>query len=177
MGKLYFMQGFARSGKSTVAKRWVDYDIDFEKGKLIERTIPGAPGYFPRKFATELPRVVVCADDIRLTLGFRYNYRLEDYVHCVKNTMAKTLLYKHDTLIDGTHTTKGSIIALLNIDIDADYYRMDTSVEVCCERAIKTNQPDLVPVIERMGRQLAALPTIDELREEVKKNQSFKTVV
>ena len=91
--------------------------------------------------------------------------------------MIRTLLQKHDVISDGTSTTKGSIIALLNIDIEADYYRMDTSVEVCCDRAVKTGQSDLIPVIERMGRQLAALPSINELREEVKKNQSFKTVV
>ena len=161
------LQGCARSGKSTVAKRWANYEINFEKGyyKIASRGL------------YDLPRVIVCADDIRLSLGFRYNWRLEDYVHCVKNTMIKSLLYKHDVLVDGTHTTKGSIIALLNIDIDADYYRMDTSVEECCRRAVATGQDDLIPVIERMGKQLSSLPPMDEIREEVKKNQSFKTVV
>ena len=171
MGKLYFMQGFARSGKSTVANKWVNYIGNIKNNTFTERL--GDRG----KQVDDLPRVLVCADDIRFSLGFRFNWRLEDYVHCVKNTMIKTLLYKHDVLVDGTHTTKGSIIALLNIDINADYYRMDTSVEECCRRAVATGQSDLIPVIERMGKQLAALPTIDELREEVKKSQSFKTVV
>ena len=173
MGKLYFMQGFARSGKSTVCKDWEEYLVDIKDNGLIARF----SGMIRYKVADELPRVVVCADDIRLSFGFRYNWRLEDHIHAIKNTMIKTLLLKHDVLVDGTHTTKGSIIALLNIDIEADYYRMDTSVEVCCDRAVKTGQSDLIPVIERMGRQLAALPSINELREEVKKNQSFKTVV
>ena len=169
---LIILSGLARSGKSTIAKRWVNFEVDIKDGKLIERKIPGK-----KIDEDELPRVIVCADDIRLTFGFRYNWRFEDYVNAIKNTMIRTLLQKHDVISDGTSTTKGSIIALLNIDIDADYYRMDTSVEVCCDRAVKTGQSDLIPVIERMGRQLAALPPIDEIREEVKKNQSFKTVV
>ena len=169
MGKLYCMQGFARSGKSTVARRWENFEVDIKDGKLFDRLHGKAPH--------ELPRIIVCADDIRLTFGFRYNWRFEDYVHAIENTMIKTLLEKRDVLVDETHTTKGSIIAMLNIDIDAEFYRMDTSVAVCCERAVKTGQADLVPVIERHGKQLAALPPIEEIREEVKNNQSFKTVV
>ena len=169
MGKLYIMQGFARSGKSTVSKQWEDFEIEIKNGKLLKRS--------EGKRSTELPRVIVCADDIRLTFGFRYNWRFEDYVHAIENTMIKTLLCKHDVLVVETHTTKGSIIAMLNIDINAEFYRMDTSVAVCCERAVKTGQADLIPVIERHGKQLEALPPIDDIREEVKNNQSFKTVV
>ena len=172
MGSLFILQGLARSGKSTIAKKWVNFEVDIKDGKLIERKIPGK-----KTDEDELPRVIVCADDIRLTFGFRYNWRFEDYVNAIKNTMIRTLLQKHDVINDGTSTTKGSIIALLNIDINADYYRMDTSVEECCRRAVATNQDDLIPVIERMGKQLLALPPMDEIREEVKKNQSFKTVV
>jgi hypothetical protein len=173
MGKLYFMIGIARSGKSTIAKQWETFGIDIEHGEIRPRLFP----HYQMKGVTELPRVVVCADDIRLTFGFRFNWRMENYVHAIKETMIRALLEKHDVLSDGTHSTVGSVKALLNIDINADYCRMETSVEECCKRARDTNQPDLIPVIERMDKQLASLPPVDEIREEVRKSQSFKTVV
>ena len=173
MNQIFFLQGLARSGKSTVAKRWVNFEVDIKDGELIERN--------QGKKSEEPPRVIVCADDIRLTFGHRFNWMVEDYIHAIKNTMIKTLRQKHSLVIDGTHTTKGSIIAVLNIDINADYYRIDTSVETCCQRAIATNQSDLIPVIQRMGQQLATLPPIEDIRKEVIAyktiNDTTKTIV
>jgi predicted kinase len=166
---LTMLMGLARSGKSTIAKRWVNYEIDIKNGKLIHRGINKQPD--------ELPRVIVCADDIRLTFGHRFNYLMEDYISAIKYTMIKTLLMKHDVLNDATSTTKGSIYKLLEIDENAEFYRMDTSAETCKLRAKETNQEDLIPVIDRMAKQLEKLPSIDEIREEVIAAKQFRKIV
>ena len=125
MNNLYFTIGLSRSGKSTFAAKW-------------------------QQEKSDVPRVVVCADKIRLTLGNRYNSAVEQYVFAIKHTMIKTLLMDYEVLVDGTHTTKKSIIELLKINIDAWPIFIDTSPEECKKRAIDTKQEDLIPVIDRM---------------------------
>lgn len=123
MGKLYFLMGLPRSGKSSWAQSWIE-----EK-----------PG-----------RVIVCADDIRLACGHRWNSHIESYISSSKELMIKTLLQKHDVLVDGTHTTENNIRKLLQIDHNAQPIFINTHPEVCKKRAKQTNQEDLYPIIVRM---------------------------
>jgi len=127
MNSLYFTVGLPRSGKSTCCKDFLDTFDNI---------------------------AIVCADDIRLAMGHRWNPFVEPMVNAIKLTMIRTLLYKQDVIVDGTHTTKKSIMELLRINHMARPIYMKTSAEECKKRAIDSKQEDLIPVIERMDRQL-----------------------
>lgn len=137
-GQLHFTIGLARSGKSTFCSKWVCQ----QPRECIEGFIH--------------PRVVVCADNIRLAVtGQRYNRHAESTVFMIKNYMIESLLSRgHDVIVDGTHSTISSVQRLLEIDPNAQYHLINTSAEVCKQRAIATNQEDLIPVIDRHAGQL-----------------------
>lgn len=149
---------------------------------------------YANKWVQEAPgRVIVCADDLRLALtGQRWCAPIEDYVHAVKHTMIKAHLSRgFDLIIDGTHTTWSSIRKLLEIDPEAqplwvtelfgvprDHllhpHFQSYLITVCNERAFKTDQKDLIPVIERMVNQIVVLAEdfdtkFAALRDEVRK--------
>ena len=145
MHHLFFLIGLPRSGKTSTVHRWLNYDIDICNNNTIDRS--GNKFEFPS-------RVTVCADDIRLSMGHRWNGFVEDYVHATKIMMIRTLLHKHDVLVDGTHTTAKSIKQLLAIDKNAQYYIVNTPPEECKKRATVTNQEDLHPIIDSMNEQL-----------------------
>lgn len=150
MGKLYFLIGLPRSGKSTIARKWSLGILDIVHGKIEYRLDKGL-----RELLT--PRAVVCGDDIRLALGHRYNYFAEEFVHATKYVMTRALLKNHDVLLDETNTTEQSISSLLKIDPKAEYYFVNTPIETCIERAKNTRQDDLISVIERMYKNLTDL--------------------
>lgn len=166
-GKLRFMIGLQRSGKSTWANKWVRDKPRVDSDGVV------------------VPRVIVCADDIRLAVsGKRFNRHAESVVFMIKDYMIKSLLIRgHDVLCDGTHTTKTSIRRNFEIDLDAEWTLINTPVEICKQRAIETNQPDLVQVLDRTGRQLKALldegiPQVCEtLKEEVRARWNINNTI
>ena len=103
------------------------------------------------------PRVVVSGDAIRLALGHRFNTATEGFVDATKHTMIKALLQDHDVLVDGTHSKEDHILRLFEIDQDAQYYIVDTTPEICTQRAVDTNQQDLCRVIDRVYGQMRDL--------------------
>lgn len=137
---IYVMCGLPRSGKSTAS-----IDILKEIGNQFT--------------------VLVNGDTIRLAItGQRYNPLVEDYVSSIKHTMIKShALSGMDVIVDGTHTTVSSVRKLENAIIDVQnlldeevpigFVFIDTPPEVCIERAVKSNQSDLIPVIENMSKQ------------------------
>lgn len=111
-------------------------------------------------WAQEAPmRAIVCADDIRRALtGSRFNPLTETMVFAVKHSMIRALLLRgYDVFVDGTHSSPESLLRLFEIDPDAQPILFNTPKEVCIERAIATKQRDLIPVIERIDRQIEAL--------------------
>lgn len=130
--------GAARSGKSTWWKNW-----------LVNANT--ARGY---------NKVIICKDDIRLALhGYRYISLMEPYIHALANTFVRSLLIRDGYAIglDETHTTIRAIKEVLMLDPDAEFIYLDTPVEVCKQRAIDTAQADLLPVIDRMNKNLIEL--------------------
>lgn len=131
--------GTARSGKSTWSNRWV-------------KQHPG--------------RVILCSDDIRLALGHRYNSHIELHVSAIKHTMLEALLSRgHDVFVDGTHTTITSIKNILAVEPDAilEFFpsleiigggMWPSFVQEYKQRALDTQQPDLLKVIDQMAFQL-----------------------
>jgi predicted kinase len=169
-GKLIIAIGPPRSGKSTICNDWINYKIDIANNSTYNRK--GLTKIF-----SESPRVIVCSDDIRLALtGERFNINTEGFIHAIQKVMIKSLLNRgFDVIVDGTNTLLEHIKELLYIDPNADYLIVDTPPEVCKERAIATNQSDLLPVIDRMSKQLnswknCSKNAIDILRGQVIRN-------
>lgn len=160
-GHLKFTIGITRCGKSTYCDRWVRFQEDI-----------------PDEFPTN-PRTIVCTDDIRLALhGQRFNRHAEPMVWALKTYDAKSKLIRGmDVIIDGTNTTKESILRIFNIDSNATYVLIDTDPEECKRRALSTGHTNLIEggVIDRQVRQLAELKVegiekvVESIRERVKK--------
>lgn len=126
MPELHATIGLPRSGKSTFCNEWVT------KG--------------PK-------RVIVCSDDIRKSLhGRRYELLAETMVFAIKHIMTRSLLNRgFSVIVDGTHSSEISIQRLLEIDKDTNFHYIDTDKTTCIQRAIKDNQDDLIPAIERIN--------------------------
>lgn len=125
---LFFTCGNARSGKSTYCNEW----------------------------KKELNRVVVCADNVRLALtGQRYCRLAETCVFNICHVSIRSLLLSgYDVCFDDTNTSEISIQRMLEIDIDATPIFIDTNPNICIQRAIDTNQEDLIPAIKRTSENI-----------------------
>lgn len=122
---LIAMMGLPRSGKSTIT------------GKLSR--VYGAP--------------IVNRDTLRLAIhGQRYAVEAEPIVKATSFYMIKALfLSGHPVVIyDETNYSKAARNALKDPLWDVVFYEIKTSPEVCKERAVLTNQSDLIPVIDGM---------------------------
>lgn len=163
--RLYFTIGLQRSGKSTYCTRWA---------QRLEM----------READDRYPRAIVCADSIRLAHhGERYLRKPEPFIFAFDTLMIQSLLERgHDVIADETATTERSIRRILEIDIDAQHVVIDTPKQVCIERAYKTNQPDLVPVISRCSEQFERLKNlgfdnaIEQVRNAVKRGYQGKVL-
>jgi len=159
-GQLYYLIGIARSGKSTFAKKWLNY----------EYTIDGHDLYRSSKFEYDadrkpesVPRMVVCSDDIRLALhGQPFVTSAENIVHAIKEiTIASQLMKGVDVLVDGTHTTIGSIRAMHLLQRNAIYVYIDADPDECVRRAYATDQAYLEKPIRRM------VANLEKIRSEL----------
>jgi len=136
-GKLYFLVGLARAGKSTYVKTW-----------LQNRTPVG------------VQKIVVCSDEIRLVVnnGNAWCSNTELLVATVAHTMIKShLLQGREVLFDETNTSLRSLEYIFNIDINAQPIILTTPLDECVRRAHATNQSYLEKPIHRMYRNLLQL--------------------
>lgn len=130
------MVGLPRSGKST----WVDDHIRLDESRNFQ---------------------VLCADDIRLGLGTRFDSRLENFVWGVHDTMLLASLERNfDIIIDATNTTFASIQKYKKHADKYDYrfiiIHVDTPFHTCEKR---NTGPGAVPqnVMTRMMNQMVSL--------------------
>lgn len=136
---LYFTVALPRTGKTTFAQKWKTEGEN---------------------------RVVVSGDQIRLAVyNKRFSLRGEPVVHTVKQYMIRTLLQEgYDVLYDDTNTSWKSVEMVFEIDKDARYIIFPSDLEICKERAILTNQADLLIALDRMYPNY--INTVKRLREE-----------
>ena len=148
--KLFFTIGLSRSGKSSLAKKWLNYDKYIKDGKFQEYicTKKDKDGWFIEpelriKHVENERRVLVSGDEIRQALyGSNWNSLGEDYVDSIKWTMIRTLLNSgHTVLLDETNTSERSIRKILEIDIDAEFVFVETKPEICHKRADENAGP------------------------------------
>lgn len=180
MSELYVTLGLPRSGKSTLADRWSKYEISLCKYSGDTKFFNQEGNFIPK-------RVVVSPDSIRLALGHRFNWHVESFVHATAQVMVKTLLYQdYDVLVDCTNSTQESLIKWMYIKKDIVPVIVNTNVGECINRANKTGQSDLIPVIERMynqsienfGRDYCNIyEVLEKLKKKVDSNVSVGAIV
>jgi predicted kinase len=144
MNKLYFIIGISHGGKSTLAKKWLNYENYIVGNKFSDYSHTydeDSYGFQHRQdHIGYQKRVVVSGDEIRKALyGSLWNQFAEDFVDAVKWVMLSTLLNSgHTVLLDETNTSERNIRKIFEIDPNAEFVYVDTSVEVCKERANET---------------------------------------
>jgi len=144
MNKLFAIIGLPRSSKSTLAKKWLNYnnyikDYKFQEYQCHEKDKQGffLEPFLRKEHIERERRVVISGDDIRQALyGSDWNTLCEDYVDSIKWTMIRTLLHSgHTVLLDETNTSKRSLRKILEIDIEAEFAFVNTTPEECHRRA------------------------------------------
>lgn len=133
-GRLYFTVGLPRSGKSTLCKEWV-------------------------KAPSDRPRVIISGDDFRLAVyGDVYNRVGEAFVFATMDSAIRAhLIGGSDVIVDETSTTTETLMRYFLLDINAEPIFVETSEEECLLRAIATRQEYLVPVIQKLSKQMTEL--------------------
>jgi predicted kinase len=134
------MMGLPRSGKSTIV------------AKLKEKL--GAP--------------IVRRDAIRLALhGQRWQAEAEPMVKAISLYMIRSLFEAgHETVIcDETNYSRAARNALRDERWRTVFYPVLTDPETCKERAVNTNQADLIPVIDEMFARYEPLGEDEEVLE------------
>ncbi|MDQ0339693.1 putative kinase [Caldalkalibacillus uzonensis] len=133
MPTIYIMVALPRSGKST---------------------------YVAQHFGA-LPKV--SADQLRLLIhGRRFWAEKEHEVWRVRDIMLKALMEQQlDVVIDETNVTRKNRRPMLKLARTYGYNAVaiviNTPVEICKQRAIQSNQEDLLPVIEEMAQRYEAV--------------------
>ena len=159
-GHLTFLIGAARSGKSTIAQKWVS-----------ERT----------------NRIVVSCDKIRLALyGIRYASTADIFVEAIEDVTVRLYLEQgYDILIDETNTTDRRIKKCFGWDIGADYHIVEVPLEVLKHRCYATKQDDMLKVVERHTNNIKELSerwgdnihaNIERLRHQVRMDPPIKRI-
>lgn len=153
--KIVFLTGLPRSGKSSLCKELVK-----NPEPLIKHGVNIGLGL-----------VWINVDDIRVTLsGKRFDLKYENDVFITKFQIIDTLLRtNHSVMVDDTHSSLHNIYPFLWRDPNALCIRVWSNAKACKERAIETNQLDVLPVIDRIEQNLIKLehevvPTLASLR-------------
>ena len=157
-GKLWFMCANARAGKSTYADSWL------RSPRVAKWDMDDKPQVFPR--------VVVSGDAIRKAIhGHSFLPEAESLVHAFMEISIRMFYEQgYEVLVDETSTSERSISMYLKICEDAQPIFIDTPIEVCKERAVKSGKEYLLDAIDRIGSQFIELKkNWPEVRERVLK--------
>jgi predicted kinase len=105
---------------------------------------------------------VICADDIRLSMGHKFNLGIEPLVRAISETMVKAFLVRGlDVVVDETFTKVEYILPYRSLATDYGYkltmYYLSTPKHTCLERRL-TAEPSYPweAIINRKLKQLEA---------------------
>ncbi len=110
---------------------------------------------------------MVNPDSIRLALhGQAFQPEAEPMVWTMARYMVRSLfLAGHDRVVlDATNVTKRRRQEWMSSEWATKFKEFNASKEVCTQRAIDNNQQCLVPVIERMAKQMEPLTSDERIR-------------
>ncbi|MGA2875510.1 MAG: ATP-binding protein [Nitrososphaerales archaeon] len=128
------------------------------KNKLI--VMVGLPRSGKTTRARQLGFPIVNPDSIRLAL--HGNRLAEPFVWEINYLMIRALfLAGHDTVIvDAAHTTnkrRDPYFDQFGNDCHIEFMHIDTSKEICIERATKEGDTVIIPIIEKMANQFESI--------------------
>lgn len=118
------------------------------------------------KLAKELGAPIVCKDSIRLAMhGKRYEGLAEDWIRAFAKTMIRALFLRgHRVVIaDETHYSKAARNHIKDPLWQIQWFPVQTPADICCERAINTDQKDLIPIINEMNSRYEPLEDTDRI--------------
>ncbi len=116
----------------------------------------GLPRSGKSTWSRSTPFPIVNKDSIRLALhGQRFLKEMEGWVQDISVVMVKALFFAgHKTVIlDECNITIERRDSCQSDDWEVQYNYFNTPKEVCIERALKTDDYEIIPVIERMADQ------------------------
>ena len=120
--------------------------------KLI--LVSGLPRSGKTSWALDQGHPIVSRDGIREALhGKPYIQTAEDMVTAIETYMVKALFAAgHKTVIvDATHLQKKYINRWIG-NWDVQVHSIDTPTDICIERAVKDEKPELIPIIQAMAK-------------------------
>lgn len=123
-----------------------------EYNKLI--LVSGLPRSGKTTWALKQGHPVVSRDGIRKALhGEPYIQAAEDMVTAIEVYMVNSLFAAGHTtvIVDATHLKKKYIDRWSYGNWVLQVHSIDTPADICIERAIKDEKPELVPIIQRMA--------------------------
>lgn len=125
-------------------------------GRWILILTVGLPRSGKSTWAKAQGHPIVSPDSIRLALhGLRFKKEAEPMVWAIAKYMVHSLfLAGHNTVIlDSTNTTNKRRDEWASELWERQFQVIDTSATVCIERANSEGDKEIIPVIERMGKQ------------------------
>lgn len=142
-----------------------EHQLICQHDKVLVATV-GLPRSGKTTWAKMQAYPIVNPDAIRLALhGQRFIAEAEPYVWAIAKTMVKALfLAGHKVVVlDATNNTVKRRQEWVSKEWATYFKHIDTSAQVCIERADEEDDHDIMPVIERMASQYEPL-TDDEKR-------------
>lgn len=118
------------------------------------------------ELARELGAPIVSRDAIRLALhGQRYAMEAEDFTRAFYKLMVRALFEAGSEIVlaDETHYSRAARMFISDGPWETRWLEVQTPPEICKERAIATNQHDLLPVIDSMVARYESLEE-DEIK-------------
>ncbi len=103
---------------------------------------------------------IICADDIRKSLGHTFEPKIEPLVHSITQILCRAYMIRElPIVIDETNTRLGTILKWGRLADEYQYYKcgifLSTPLEICIER-----RPSIPrEVLERMSYNLTSLST------------------
>jgi len=108
---------------------------------------------------------LICKDDIRLSLGTEFDYKLEPYVHAIGETMMRALMIRGlNIVVDEINLDANHLLKMKKIAKEYGYkfngIMLDFHFDLCCSRREEFIKKHGIEVINKMKNKLDILKKI-----------------